>query len=224
MTLLCLVGIMRPFNPAQKDLARTIKGGRAGVHIVNFPSIKNSRVIVCESKLEADFCQLLEFDPEVVSYVPQPQTISTYFNGKLTQYTPDFQVTYRFKPDGFFEIKPDEVEFWDQYQDLMAVVKQYFAESGNSFELVKSSAIRNEPFLGNLKYFYSKLHVVADIEYQYLIDIMKRCNGQVKYCTLLNLQNPPSIGSIAKGIYSQAIEIDLHKALGPDTVIRSRKQ
>ena len=80
---------MQPYNPAEDDLARIIKKGRMGVHIVYFPSIKNSRVVVCESKLEAEFCQWLEFDPDIVSYSPQPITIT---GGFLTDINKDANV------------------------------------------------------------------------------------------------------------------------------------
>ncbi len=212
----------KAYSPPQSNLARQIKRGRVGVHIVDFPSIKNSRVIVCESKLEADFCQLLEFDPEVVSYTPQPQTITLYVNGVLTNYTPDFQVAYQFRPDGFFEIKPDEVTSWDEYQALMAAAAQYFPEMGYSFRLMLGSEIRQEPMLSNLRYFYSKLHVVSEHEYKYLLEHLKRSGGKANYAELLEMPVPPSIGAIAKGIYSQTIDVDLNLSLGRDTVLRLR--
>lgn len=216
--------IIRPYSAPHEELARTIKRGRVGVHIVDFPSIKNSRVIVCESKLEADFCQLLEFDPEVVSYVPQPITVSISVNNESHEYTPDFQAAYRFKPDGFFEIKPEGVITWDKYQALMVAVSQHFSDIGNAFEVVLSSTIRQEPFLGNLKYLYSKLHIVAETEFQYLIDCMTRFGGEVGYIGLLEMSNPPTIGSIAKAIYTQVVDVDLSKEFGRETVLRMRGQ
>ena len=213
-----------PYKPPHENLARQIKRGRVGVHVVDFPSIKNSRVIVCESKLEADFCQLLEFDPDVVSYTPQPQTLALYVDGVLTRYTPDFQVTYRFRPDCFFEIKPDEVMFWDDYQLLMAAAAQHFSDMGNSFSLMLGSSIRKEPLLSNLKYLYSKLHRVSDQEYQYLLDHLNRSGGQVLYAELLEMPNPPSIGAIAKAVYNRTVEVDLHLVLDSDAVLCLKRE
>ena len=214
---------MKSYSPAEEDLARNIKRGRKGVHIVYFPSFKNSRVIVCESKLEAEFCQLLEFDPQVISYTPQPITISIWVNGVLTDYTPDFNVNYILKPDSYFEVKPSTVSSWDEYMVLMKHAKQHFAEKKQEFELVVDTDIRKEPFLGNLKFLYSKIHRVSLIEINYLINVMKRFGGEIGYDKLLELDNAPSLGALANAIYSRQIEIDLTKKFDQDTKLRLRQ-
>lgn len=198
-----------PYNPAQEDLARNIKRGRKGVHIVYFPSRKNSRVIVCESKLEADFCQWLEFDPEVISYKPQPVTICIRVEGKIKEYTPDFQVSYRLRPDVFYEVKPASVNTWDDYMEMMKQVEQHFIYHGVGFKLKLDTEIRIEPFLGNLKFLYSKIHHVTENETNYLIHCMTRLGGEAAYHELLGMAGAPSLGALAKAIYDKLIDVDL---------------
>lgn len=211
------------YNPPDKGLARVINRGRQGVHIVFFPSYKNSRVIVCESTLEADFCQLLEFDPEVISYIPQPVKISIWVNGVLKEYTPDFQVTYRLKPDEFYEVKPAAVRSWDEYMEIMRYVEQYFKDKNQIFKLVVDTEIRKEPFLGNLIFLYSKIHRVSQNEITFLLDCMRRHGGEVGYDDLLEMDDAPTLGSLAKAIYEGLVDIDLTKSFNQETKLRLHK-
>lgn len=199
----------RPYNPPDENLARNIRKGRAGVHIVYFPSIKNSRVIVCESKLEADFCQHLEYDIDVVSYTPQPITIKLLVEAREVAYTPDFQVSYRYRPDEFKEVKPESVTSWDAYMELMQTANNHFRHQGLFFEMKTDTDIRREPFLSNLKYFYSKLTHVSEGECSYLLEVLGKMGGISTYGALLDHHQPPSIGSISKMLYARKIQIDL---------------
>lgn len=212
--------LQKPYDQQQKGLARDINRSRVGLHIVFFPSVKNSRVIVCESQLEADFCQLLEFDPDVISYTPQPITISVWFNNSLREYTPAFQVTYKLKSDGFFEVKPLTIESWDEYMDLMRHVEAHFMEQKHQFTLMKDSDIRVEPFLGNLKYLYSKIHRVSKYELEYLLEFMRQLGGEAGYEELLEMEGAPTIGAIAKAVFERKIELDITKPFDHETRLR----
>ncbi len=210
----------KPYNPPEEGLARDINRGRPGVHIVFFPSVKNSRVIICESQLEADFCQLLEFDPDVVSYIPQPVTISLWIDGLIRDYTPDFQVSYKLRPDAYFEVKPATVTSWDEYMKLMRHVEQHFAEKEQEFTLMLDSEIRKEPYLGNLKFLYSKIHRVSKNESAYLLELMRRLGGEAVYEELLEMEGAPTIGAIAKAVFERKIELDITKSFDHETMLR----
>lgn len=71
----------------------------------NFYSIKNSRHIASESKLERDFFLHLEFDKNVLSYEEQPLTTYYSKNNRRYKYTPDCLVFYKNRRPCIYEIK-----------------------------------------------------------------------------------------------------------------------
>lgn len=60
-----------------------------------FPSHKNKRNIFYESLLERDFCLLLEFNNDVISYEEQPFRLYYKSANSKKRYTPDILVHYK---------------------------------------------------------------------------------------------------------------------------------
>lgn len=99
-----------------------------------------------ESTLERDFYSLLQFDPGVESFAPQPVSLSyTALNGRKKRYVPDTLVHYTGEtPPCLFEVKhvaelqSDAAEYRLKFQ----AARRYAREQGWRFCTVTERSIR----------------------------------------------------------------------------------
>lgn len=138
--------------------------GRHGRRVTQFPSRKNNRVMGCNSLLEADFCLLLERNPNIVSYTTQPCTVELL--KPHSRYTPDFEVVHRNGQVAYYEIKHD-----NKYNSVRNVARRrlyepLFAECGSHLKTIKQSEIQQAGADGDLKklYWYSFGAVAAQVD------------------------------------------------------------
>ncbi|MCO6689644.1 hypothetical protein [Pseudomonas asiatica] len=129
--------------------------GRHGRRVTQFPSRKNGRVMGCDSLLEADFCLLLERNPNIRSYTTQPCTVELL--APHTRYTPDFEVVYQSGKVAYYEIKHD-----NKYNSPRNVARRHlyeplFAECGSFLKTIRQSEIQQAGADCDLKklYWYS---------------------------------------------------------------------
>ncbi len=184
---------MEPYRLVSRDFepqpARLLKRGRYGTHIVHFPSLKNGRVIVCESRLEADFALGLEFDRSVSSYLPQPKTIDVAVGSALHSYTCDFEAIHLAAPTKYWEVKPDGVQQNLGLQRLFDAVRTHHESLGNRFEVICNKDIRREPCLGNMKLLYAKAHVVPTRTVMYLRERINGYDGPIHWVVIRTRTN-----------------------------------
>ena len=117
------------------------------------PSAKTGQLVHLESALERDFCCLLEFEPDIVSYVEQPVTIGYHLEGRTRRYTPDFLIFYAAeKPAVLAEIKyrADLHKNWAQLKPKFRAAQHYAADNGWEFRLYTELEIQT-PYLQNAK-------------------------------------------------------------------------
>jgi hypothetical protein len=81
-------------NRGAKPVSVRKPSNRGGVrkNIGKTPSLKAGRPVWWESLLERDYIVLLEFDPDVITFVEQPFRVRYSFEGRVRHYTPDFLV------------------------------------------------------------------------------------------------------------------------------------
>lgn len=118
------------------------------------PSAKNGRLVHLESALERDFCCLLEFELDIMSYVEQPVTIEYLLAGRTHHYTPDFLVRYTGKrPEVLTEIKyrSDLRTHWPELKPKFQAAKHYAAAQGWEFRIYTEAEIQT-PYLNNIKF------------------------------------------------------------------------
>jgi TnsA endonuclease N terminal len=198
---------------------RKLRRGRRGTHIVHFPSIKNERVVVCESRLEADFALSLEFDPDIESYIPQPETFEIFLDGRSRRYTPDFLTIARSGARKYWEVKPDGAVENAGLMRLIEAVRNFAHQRNTSFDLVKSAWIRRDPFLSNMKQIYSKAHVASPESIEFMQHTFDENHGALTYGQLRELPGPPSFAALARMIVSNRVAVDFHQPLGLDTTL-----
>jgi hypothetical protein len=206
-------------NSRTVEPSRSLKKGKYGKHIVHFPSLKNRKVVVCESELEADFCVWLEYEANVVEYAPQPGTFSLALEGAPSRYTPDFQITYDTGEIRYIEVKPDHIFQDAGYLRKIDEFKRIAEQHGYSFGLVTERDIRIQPKLRNLQNLYNRLHLVTDVEVAYALDSLKSSSTGITLRTLLSSSFPPSVKSIAKGVFTRLISADLDQPFTLDSRI-----
>lgn len=113
-----------------------------------------------ESALERDFMLLLDFDPAVDVYTPQPLTIRYQDrDGAWHRYTPDGLVEWR-KDLRPHDARPLLVEIkyreafegqWRPWRERIRAARRYANERGWQFLIITEKDIRN-PFLDNVRF------------------------------------------------------------------------
>lgn len=130
-----------------------------------FPSLKAGRSIHWESQLERDFVYLLEFDPIVLDYREQPETIRLTIDGKPRRYTPDFLVRTA-SLMVVYEVKPADKAAHPDMVALFAAAADHYAGRGMRHQVATEADIRIRPYLDNVGLLlrYRSHPVDADIE------------------------------------------------------------
>ena len=215
---------MRPYlltrgQGIRNQPVRKLGKGRPGKQIVHFPSLKNQGVVVCESRLEADFCLWLEYDKDVVSYRPQPETVSLIVDDEAHWYTPDVLATSFTGATKMWEVKPQGVYRWPAYLRKMVAAHEYFARRRQDFELVTDQVIRCQPRLRNLRWLYAQAHMVDPRATHHLWDSLQGLAEPVTLGHLLNQAVPVSIRAIAQAVFRRQLAINLGEVWGPHSVL-----
>ncbi|WP_407539349.1 TnsA endonuclease N-terminal domain-containing protein [Deinococcus radiomollis] len=101
-----------------------------------------------ESTLERDFYLILEFDPSVRRFTPQPLVVRYLgLNGRKKRYVPDTLVEYQGgRPPCLFEVKyvVDLVADRAEYRQRFRAARQEAKERGWTFSTVTERFIRSE--------------------------------------------------------------------------------
>jgi len=132
-------------KPARKVITRAMPWTKG-----RYMSDKGHNVVDWESQLEQKFCRLLEFDPVVISYHAQPQSLRLPPGYIRRKYTPDFGV---FQRNGRFiyEVKPYDIATSAEWEDMFSVAREQLADSGIQFEVRTDRDIDREPLISNIE-------------------------------------------------------------------------
>ena len=123
---------------------------RGGFKVIGkFPSFKLGRMVWYESQLERDFCYLLEFDRDVISYSEQPFKLDYTLNGKRRRYTPDFLVIRSSRNPLVIEVKPESKIRNTDFKNFEKAVKTELESEGKEFRTITCSQIQKEPRISN---------------------------------------------------------------------------
>jgi len=203
---------------AANETARNVTRCHYGKNVVFFPSRKNNCQVICESVLEADYCLLLEFDKQVLSYRSQPETLTLLDGDETFIYTPDFYVNS--SEESFYaEIKPDRNRLSSKYLHKLTTAKKTLRERGSEFQLLDTSNIRSHHLLRNLKLLYSRSFNTRPEEYTYLISQIPLLPRHLTLDALL--RQLPAISYSAKylAIFNEVFGVDLNRPLTINTTL-----
>jgi len=141
---------MNMTSPARKFKRSAVK------NIVRFPAIKanGGKTILVESILESKYCLHLEFDPNVVTYFPQPKTFKIPDEDEETTYKPNFEVHYVSGIRSYVGVKSLERASTFHLQQLFARFESTLQYPNVNFLVVDELEIFQQPLLSNYEKLY----------------------------------------------------------------------
>jgi len=183
-----------------------------------FPSAKSRRSVHWESQLERDFICLLEFDPAILEYREQPETISLKLDGVIRRYPPDFLVRTA-AGYGVYEVKPGDKVAHPDIAPVLARAAEHYAARGMGYQVVTEAEIRRRPYLDNVRLLlrYQAHPVEADIMAG-VIGCLERSPlsvGQV----LEHLAPTAGLAELYAMLATHQLKADLSLSLGSDSLI-----
>lgn len=201
--------------------ARRIARGRPSVHIVQFPSEKNKKLIPVEGKLEADMCVLLEFDSAIKTYRSQPLTVRLFDEHGAFNHTPDFAVEPFVGLSYLLEVKPHVRAAQAFRAQRIEVARQYFLGLDIEYVLRTERHIRIEPRITTLRNLYGRARTVSR---EGLIDLLALLPKDGSPATLKEIaaQMPSNLGHIGRGLLEGWVEVELEKPIGPNWLVWRR--
>lgn len=208
----------REWRPEDGEPVRSFSRAHFGKHIVLFPSQKNNKQLICESRHEAAYCIYLETDKDVKSYFLQPVKTEIRVGKKKTQYTPDFFVRCHYHEDYFAEVKPNFDVCPQEYLDALQAFKKMAEKLHYGFQRVDDRQIQQKPKHFNLKTLYLRSLQTSDTEYHYFIE-HTRNNVSLTLGELLTQPAAPSMAVVARAILRGDIWMDLNKPLNLRTLL-----
>lgn len=209
----------REWRPEDGEPVRSFSRAHFGKHIVLFPSQKNNKQIICESRHEAAYCIYLETDKDVKSYFHQPVTTEIRLAKKKTHYTPDFFVRCHYHEDYFAEIKPSFDVCTQEYLDVLQTFEKIAKKLKYGFQKVDDRDTQQKPRHFNLKTLYLRSLHITETEYNYFIE-HTRNYLPLTLGELLHQSAAPPMAAVAKAILRGDIWMDLNKPLNLHTLLR----
>lgn len=207
-----------PFRMDQGIRARRVITRSPTRTVGRFPSAKSRRSVHWESQLERDFICLLEFDPAVLEYREQPETISLKLDGTIRRYTPDFLVR---TATGYtvYEVKPGDKVALPDVAPVLAQAAEHYAARGMGYQVVTETEIRRRPYLDNVRLLlrYQAHPVGMDVRTR-LLGCLERSPlpvGQV----LEQLAPAAGPAELYAMLATHQLQTDLSVALGSDSLI-----
>ena len=123
-----------------------------------FASQKMGKSILVDEKHEFDFCFILEYSDEVLSYEAQPKALYYDFSGRRYRYTADFLVHYRNGTQQLIEVKPRSSINDPEFREKFDLRKLAAADAGQELILVTDKQIKEGFRLNNYKQLHRHSH------------------------------------------------------------------
>lgn len=184
-----------------------------------FPSLKAGRSIHWESQLERDFVYLLEFDPAVLDYREQPETIRLVVDGEARRYTPDFFVRTA-SAMAVYEVKPADKAIRPDLSALFTKAAEHYAGRGMRYQVMTEADIRIRPYLDNVALLlrYRAHPVDPDLE----AEVLDRLASEPAALGELIAELSPQVGlaEVLALLANHRLAADLAARLDRDSIIR----
>jgi len=205
-----------------REPVRDLHRGQPGYYTIFFPSLKNSRVVLCEGSVEAAYCIWLEWDRDVIAYYPQPYTFTWATEKGTMRYTPDFFVLREQSAHHFTEVKPD----FHQLKDLTRFKLDSFATHCPVWQIewrrVDKQQLMPPHLFANLRYLYFQGFRISAREQAYLLDFLVHYKSCFTLGELLNSAYPPSLRAIYRGLFRGELITNLSQPLNRKSLIQQR--
>jgi TnsA endonuclease N terminal len=126
-----------------------------GITRSRFNSKKNHGLeIYSNGRNEGLYCYFLEFDPDVVSYTCQKETIDIPNSGQPFRYTPDFRSVLRDGSIVYTEVKAEEYLKYKDTPEKLRVIREYLESRNFRFDTISDEVIKKGALLLNYQLIY----------------------------------------------------------------------
>ena len=181
-----------------------------------FPT--KGHMIVCESRLEKEYVELMQFDRSIQSLKSQAHKLVYYDEGKKSSYTPDFIIE---RKDGKEIIEVKHSKSLPKHKQKLLDVEIAYSLLGLRFLVLTEEFIRKQPRLANaqliLRYSWEK---VSRKSFKALVDHFKDF-GTDTIGSVLEKLSPKGVlmGELYKLIFHGIIMLDFDKQIDEDSEI-----
>jgi hypothetical protein len=177
------------------------KGGNI---IGYYPSIKMGCMVSFESTIERDLIYILDFIPNVDSFIEQPFVI-TYLDGdKERTYTPDFEVLLTTGTRFVFECKPQSLINKPENQIKFKAARTWCSQQSCEYQVITDEILRKGYRLRNIKFLSQFARHCIPVSLQnVIIHIVKSASGSG--ISTLEIAETVAASTLSTSIKNQAI-------------------
>lgn len=159
------------------------KFGKANTHKADIKhfSPKLRAMVSCDSYLEKKKCLALDLNPDVISYMTQPDSTYYEFEGKVRRYTADKLVKTK-RGYEFWEMKPHAKTLSVEFQQKMTVLKAHFRDVLRvPLKVVTEEGLTKREFIANCQLLSSYINHYQDddITARIVSDLLEMNNPRV---------------------------------------------
>lgn len=144
-------------NVSKRNLSPPFKKRRV-YRLVSHKSHFSAEV---EYSIERSAFYRLEYDPSIVSFVPQPLGFHYLFNGKKRTYTPDFLVVNDDGTETYWEVKPYEETLKEVFVEEFQAKKLAAREMGRDLSLITERQTKIPNLQDNLQLIHYYIRIKA---------------------------------------------------------------
>ncbi|CAG8867739.1 hypothetical protein [Pseudomonas fluorescens] len=206
-----------PLPPEISVLPRKpLTSGQPHRRVTHFPSMKNTDLIACESRLHARFCLHLEFEPRVITYASRP--FALHFADAAVTARPDFAAVLADGRRVYYQVGIAHEIVDPRQQDRLSLIRACFGRAGLIFEQVSpdqyQSVARTETLCGLYHHAQGASSTQASRIRQVLRDEL---NGRATIRHLV--ASGIRVNDIAFALFFQHIHTDLHKPIDLNSLV-----
>ena len=162
------------------------------------------------SSVEFDGLQDLVFDPDIVSFEVQPESIHVWVGGIRHRYTPDARCVRRNGEVEYREFKLDASELDATYLLLLDAVTAHYRQRGQVFKLVAAKGLRSGHRMDNIRALrrYRDWPVPMSLRRQVQAELNGR--SDIGLGDLQALVGPAGLGALYRLLFDGDLLVDLN--------------
>ena len=191
-----------------------------------YPSWKTGRRVYTTGGLELAWRKVFEADPSVVDYRSQPLTLVFPLDGKITSYTPDFEVLRR-APAEVVETKPARMLRKNaKLQRVLARAKEIYAARGIPFKILGYDQLPGEDWMVAAEDVADLGRTWIDPLDAHAVTSLLNAEGAMtlaRAATVVTHHPDPVRAVVSLALRPRSILLDMTGSVTPDTQVRLRR-
>ncbi|VVN72932.1 hypothetical protein PS718_00538 [Pseudomonas fluorescens] len=216
---------MATFNPGPLPLTVTVlprkplTSGQPHRRVTHFPSLKTRVMVPCASRLHADFCLHLEFEPRVIAYASRPFALQ-FGEGEITA-RPDFAAILADGRRVYYQVSGSDLALDPRRRNRLSLARQCFGNAGLLLEQLNPDLYQTNACTQTLRSLYHHAFggtVVQVPQIRQLLSEDRSDSATIRYLTERGIRK----SDIAFAIFYQHIYTDLHKPVDLNTRVEVR--